>query len=763
MPVSKPHRRRRGVILTPQGVEKLLIAKSTAELEQNAGKRYTLEDLNERTGLSVDTLVRVLKCEVGVDKETLKSCFKAFNLSLSAEDYTQPKPQNDARDQSTSGILEPELPGGQVALDSAFYIERPPVETNCYRLVALPGALIRIKAPRQMGKTSLIARILHHAETLGYRTIALSFQLADKSVFQSLDHLLRWLCVNVTLAMKLPNQLSDYWDEALGSKISSKVYFEQYLLANSDQPIVLSLDELDQVFQFPQLTEEFLGLLRAWHEAAKNRDDWKKLRLIIAYSTEVMVPVSLSQSPLNVGLPVELKPFSIQQVQDLVRRYGLEWTESQVEQLTVFVQGHPYLVQIALYHIWQQEMTLEQLLQMPLIDIEIFSDSLQALAWQPQPLENGLLTTGQEPQTTRQVGANPAVIEQNGKKLAQKLSSAAVPTLPDLPEGSVRLNSPFYIDRSIESRCYQALCKSGALIRIKAPRQMGKTSLMVRIVNHAEQLGYQTVRLNLQQAEESALSNLDKFLRWFSACISQRLHRPAQLDDYWDQDRGSIFNCTTYLQDHVLETLNSPLVLALDEVDRVFQSADVAQGFFSMLRIWHEEAKTVELWEQLRLIVAHSTEDYGRLDINQSPFNVGLPIELGEFVPEQVLALAETHQLPWSLAEVNQLMALVGGHPFLVRLALYYLACQEPSLDQLLAEATTNSGIYEDHLRRHLVALNQQPELSAAFQRVVTSPEPVWLATMYVYKLYSMGLIKRQGDQVMPRCKLYRQYFRDHL
>lgn len=767
MPVSQPHRRRRGVILTPQGVQKLLIAKSTAELEQNAGKRYTLEDLNERTGLSVDTLVRVLKCEVGVDRETLKTCFRAFGLSLDPEDYTQPQSQNDA-DQSSFGIVEPELPGGQVALNSAFYIERPPVETNCYRLIALPGALIRIKALRQMGKTSLIARILHHAETLGYRTIALSFQLADKSVFQSLDHLLRWLCVNVTLAMELPNQLADYWDEALGSKISSKVYFEQYLLANSAQPIVLSLDELDQVFQFSHLTEEFLGLLRAWHESAKNRDDWKKLRLIIAYSTEVTVPMSLSQSPLNVGLAVELKPFSRQQVQDLVQRYGLQWTSSEVEQLTVFVQGHPYLVQIALYHIWRQEMTLEHLLRMPLSDIEIFSDSLQALAWQPHPLESEPVQLMQAMQVEQEVGVTTARGESNGQdqnlgKTAQEALKAPISILPDLPEGSVRLNSPFYVDRSIESRCYQALCKSGALIRIKAPRQMGKTSLMVRIVHHAEQLGYRTVRLNLQQAEESALSNLDKFLRWFSACISQRLHRPAQLDDYWDQDRGSIFNCTTYLQDHVLETLNCPLVLALDEVDRVFQSPDVAQGFFSMLRIWHEEAKTVELWEQLRLIVAHSTEDYGRLDINQSPFNVGLPIELGEFIPTQVMALAEAHQLPWNLTEVNQLMALIGGHPYLVRLALYHLTCQDLSLEQLLAEAKTNSGIYEDHLRRHLVTLNQQPELTTAVQQVAAAPEPVRLDTMYVYKLYSMGLIRRQGDQVMPRCELYRQYFRDHL
>lgn len=744
MQANRPsHRRRRGVILTSQGLEKFLTAKSESEVKQNGGNRYTLENLSERTGLSVDTLVRVFKGEMGVDRETLKSCFRAFQLTLEAKDYTQPFVEEERSEPPQ--ILEPELPGGQVSLESSFYIERPPIEVNCYKLIAQPGALIRIKAPRQMGKTSLIARILHQAEMLGYRTLSLSFQLAHREVFQNLDQLLRWLCINVTLGMQLPNRLEDYWDEALGSKISSKIYFEQYLLAQSSHPFVLSLDELDQLFQYPDLTNEFLGLLRAWHEAAKNQQTWKKLRLLIAYATEVDLPINLNQSPLNVGLSVELKPFSNEQVQQLAQRYGLEWTPPQVAQLTALVGGHPYLVQTALYRIWRQEITLEQLLQTPLSTIEIFNDYWQHLSWRSRPSTLDLALLEATPDATAQNASDPTLL------------------MPDLPEGSVKLDSPFYVERPIEPRCYQTIAKPGALIRIKAPRQMGKTSLMTRIVDRAGRLGYQTVRLNLRQAEENALSNLDKFLRWFSACISQKLQRPAQLDQYWDHDRGSIFNCTTYVQDHLLETADSPLVLALDEVDYVFQVPEIAQGFFSMLRIWHEEAKTIDLWEQLRLIVAHSTEDYGRLDINQSPFNVGLPVELSEFTPDQVIALATVHQLAWDQTQVDQLMSLIGGHPYLVRLALYHLACQDLQLDQLLAEATTNTGIYEDHLRRHWLTLNQQADLAAAFQEVVTANAPVRLQTTYVYKLYSAGLIKRQGDWVEPRCELYRQYFREHL
>ena len=59
--------------------------------------------------------------------------------------------------------------GGQVPLDSPFYVNRPPIEERCYAAIAKPGALIRIKAPRQMGKSSLTIRILSYAEQQNYR------------------------------------------------------------------------------------------------------------------------------------------------------------------------------------------------------------------------------------------------------------------------------------------------------------------------------------------------------------------------------------------------------------------------------------------------------------------------------------------------------------------------------------------------------------------------------------------------------------------
>ena len=179
-----------------------------------------------------------------------------------------------------------------------------------------------------------------------------------------------------------------------------------------------------------------------------------------------------------------------------------------------------------------------------------------------------------------------------------------------------------------------------------------------------------------------------------------------------------------------------------------------------MLRSWHEEAKTVDIWEELRLVVAHSTEDYGPLDINQSPFNVGLPVELPEFTPQQVADLAQRYQLDWDETQVLQLMAMVGGDPYLVRLGLYHLARQDVTLSKLLQDAPTEAGIYEAHLRRHWGILKENSELAAALKQVVSATEPVQIETMQAYQLYSMGLIQRKRDRVIPRCQLYWQYFK---
>jgi hypothetical protein len=335
----------------------------------------------------------------------------------------------------------------------------------------------------------------------------------------------------------------------------------------------------------------------------------------------------------------------------------------------------------------------------------------------------------------------------------------------EFPDGQVPLGSAFYVERPpFESQCYDEILQPGSLIRIKAPRQMGKTSLMSRILTHAENSGYQKVRLNLRQAEEAVFSDLDKFLRWFCANVSQQLQLQPQLDTLWYAELfGSKQSCTNYFQTYLLEQIDSPIALALDEVDWVFQYPKIPEEFFSLLREWYEEAKNIDIWQRLRIVVAYSTEVYIPLNINQSPFNVGLPVELSEFSLQQVQTLARRHELDLTDRQIDQLMAMLGGHPYLIRVALYRVRRQDVTLEQLLRDAPTEAGIYGNHLLGHLLSLQKNSELREAFKKVVTTDNPVQLEPIQVPQLQRMGLVQVQGNDVTPRCNLYRQYFRDRL
>ncbi len=331
---------------------------------------------------------------------------------------------------------------------------------------------------------------------------------------------------------------------------------------------------------------------------------------------------------------------------------------------------------------------------------------------------------------------------------------------PELPEGQVEVASAFYMERPpIEARCRETLVQPGSLIRIKAPRQMGKTSLMARLLYRATEENYATVPLSFQLADAEVFSNLDKLLRWFCAGIGRRLGVENKLKDYWDDIFGSKYNCTAYFEEYLLPHCDRPLTLGLDEVDRVFEYPEIANDFFGLLRAWHEEAKNRDIWRNLRLIVVHGTEVYIPLDINQSPFNVGLAVDLPEFTVAQIAQLSQLHGLSLSQSQLEQLETLIGGHAYLVRLTLYHLAKHDLTWSNLIAQAATETGLYRDHLRGQAWHLHQRAELAPAFTQVVQSPDPVVLDATVGFKLHSLGLVKLEGNAARVRCDLYRQYF----
>jgi len=167
-------RRKRGVILTNQGFQKLQAAKSEAESDENNDKRYTLENLNIRTGLDPDTLMKVFGCTTGVDKRTLTICFRAFNLRLESTDYQQPESDFNQED-SRREIQNPTLPypplsreeaksqnqfdWGEAPDVSEFYGRTEELATLKHWILEERCRLVTLLGMGGMGKTSLSVKL----------------------------------------------------------------------------------------------------------------------------------------------------------------------------------------------------------------------------------------------------------------------------------------------------------------------------------------------------------------------------------------------------------------------------------------------------------------------------------------------------------------------------------------------------------------------------------------------------------------------------
>ena len=342
----------------------------------------------------------------------------------------------------------------------------------------------------------------------------------------------------------------------------------------------------------------------------------------------------------------------------------------------------------------------------------------------------------------------------------------------ELAEGPLPIESDFYIERQpCEADCYQMITEKGGLIRIKAPNQMGKTSLIIRIMQVAKLKKYTNAYLNLQEIGTESLSDLKLFLKEFSLNVTETINNSEQLNisdkeirKNWKEIFNPIKRCTLYFEKFLLPRLNKTLVLAIDEADCIFFE-QVAKDFFAMLRGWHEKAKRPgnEIWAKLRIILSHSTEPYLHFEKNQSPFNVGLSVSLPELTFSQIIELTEKYNLLLKSDEIQKLVKTVGGHPYLIQLAIYYLATNRITFSHLLRTAPTEEGIYSSHLRRHLRNLEEEEELKAALIQILKTTTPVALNSLERFRLDGAGLVQLKGNKVVMRCPLYRQYFSENF
>jgi len=379
------NKRNRGVRLNAQGTRRLQQAISQVELEENAGKRLSAEKIGSRAGISTTTISRIWSTKTGVDQRTLQLLFSAFGLNLTNSDIQNlgvedpaAKPAIVSTNPAQKASLLP-YPGGPIPLDSPLYIPRPPLEERACHEITQPGCVIRIKAPSGFGKSSLLLRVLARAEQLGYAIASIDLQQADQATLADARAFLQWFCGVVALKLGQRPDLEACWSNILGDSLSTTLFMQEQILEANTQPVVLNIQEFNCLFAHPETAQAFLPLLRSWYEEARHDEVWRGLRQIVTYTTDSYLPLDINQSPFNVGLPLLLPEFTAVQVQTLAALHHLALTEQDCRRLMQLVGGHPTLIRIALYHLTQRDLSLDDLVAKAMTSDGIFHPYLQQM------------------------------------------------------------------------------------------------------------------------------------------------------------------------------------------------------------------------------------------------------------------------------------------------------------------------------------------------------------------------------------------------
>ena len=346
--------------------------------------------------LEKEELIKILWPDSVVEESNLTVTVNALRATLSDGQYIETVTRRGYRFIAEVKVLysdsvvpafvpnalnPPEPPGGALPLQSHLYITRPADEEFCHA-IARRDSIVLVKGPRQVGKTSLLARGLQEARNLGATDLLIDFQQFNSTAFETTKTLLLAIAELIAGQLELTPSPQEVWKECLSPNMNFEAYLRREVFAKTSSHMVWGLDEVDRLFSFKYAGEIF-GLFRSWHNrrALRPNEPWHRLTLTIAYATEAHLFITdLNQSPFNVGTRLALEDFTLEQVSDLNQRYGGPLrSEAEAARLHGLLGGHPYLTQRGLYEMVRGTIDLGTIEEQADCDEGIFGDHLKRM------------------------------------------------------------------------------------------------------------------------------------------------------------------------------------------------------------------------------------------------------------------------------------------------------------------------------------------------------------------------------------------------
>ena len=293
--------------------------------------------------------------------------------------------------------------------------------------------------------------------------------------------------------------------------------------------------------------------------------------------------------------------------------------------------------------------------------------------------------------------------------------------------GSLPADAPSYVERQCDHDYYELL-KERKYCYVFNCRQMGKSSLRVRVTHKLQAEGIVCATIDPQKIGVEVTCE-----QWYASAIRSLvgdLDLKSKFDlRSWIRERellSPVQRFAEFIETVVLQEIDAPIVIFVEEIDRLLSLKFGMDDFFGLVRSFFEDRPTKPEYNRLTfsfLGVATPTDLIQ--SHNTSAFNIGYAVEMAGFT------LTEAGQLMQGLASkvanpqdyLEEAVRWTGGQPFLIQRLL-------GMMEKELAGITPpeNIAVWVENLVQERIVTNWEsqdapPHLTTIRDRVLSVEE----------------------------------------